>query len=345
MNQDALIIFCQAPADMPYVLDLYDINKEKKKISIFVINVEGMYKFLISLNLKLNQLVFIPSYFISLNKMSLLIKERRRINNLWKKYFIEIKHAEVFFFSKFEDWLTSAFIHKLSKNRMVAINYLNHYDNSSSLYIKSNYISFKHKIYLLILELLTDIRFKVEIKEKTPEFPIENYNIKIFNVEKKLEILSKYKAKLDFINIKNPYLLIFVSPCESKIFNPIFFDAQLINVIELFKEKKYSVIVKGHPRLGIPKSIKELADYIIPSYIPGEFIDPAIFNLCLGLETVTICHFSKNTNLPTYSIINLFPYSNKKTYDININYLKQQSNDKMSFCNSIEELNEIASKI
>ena len=55
-----IIIFIQAPADIQYALTIYEENKETAEISIFCINVEGMYKFLESLDLNVKQLVFIP---------------------------------------------------------------------------------------------------------------------------------------------------------------------------------------------------------------------------------------------------------------------------------------------
>ena len=53
-----IIIFCQAPADVPYVLTLYEIYNREYSISIFVINVEGMFQFLSDLHLLFGKNIF-----------------------------------------------------------------------------------------------------------------------------------------------------------------------------------------------------------------------------------------------------------------------------------------------
>lgn len=345
MNKSKLIIFCQAPADLPYTLDLYEKYKESHSIYLFVINVKGMYRFLSYLNLKIEKLAFIPYSLTNLKKIQQFVSEKNRINNLWKEHFSEINYAEVYFFSRFEDWLTSAFIKRLSQNNTIIINYINHYDNSSSLFQKKEKVTFKLKIYLFMLKVLTGVNFKAIIKQKLPEFPVEEYIIKELQIDINPDILIKYQYKFDFCENEKPNLLFFISPCENTIFNSTYYNDKLIAIILLFRDTGFNVIIKGHPRLGTPKLISEIIDFEIPDYVPGEFLSIKTINLCIGLSTTTICYYSKNTALPTYSIIKLFPYSNKELFDVAIEYLDQQSKGKMKFCNDFKELKQIALKI
>ena len=54
-----LILFSQAPADIVYVLSLYEQKKEQYKIKIIVVNVMNNFKFLSSLKLKA-EIEYIP---------------------------------------------------------------------------------------------------------------------------------------------------------------------------------------------------------------------------------------------------------------------------------------------
>jgi len=56
---DKVILFSQAPADIKYVLFLYEKFKDDKQIDIIVVNVENNFKYLQSLNLKA-RLYFVP---------------------------------------------------------------------------------------------------------------------------------------------------------------------------------------------------------------------------------------------------------------------------------------------
>ena len=56
MQKDNLILFFQAPANLPYLLKQYEENVGKKNIYIYVMNVENDYKFIKSLNLKVKEI-------------------------------------------------------------------------------------------------------------------------------------------------------------------------------------------------------------------------------------------------------------------------------------------------
>ncbi len=127
------IIFCQAPADIPYLLTIYE-EKARGTISVYVINVENMFRFIENLNLELRELVFIPYSHSSLRSISHLYKEKKRIKELSRSYFSFIKDHDIYFFSRFEDWLTSAFIHVLTKAGSNTIYYVDYYDFSAEVY-------------------------------------------------------------------------------------------------------------------------------------------------------------------------------------------------------------------
>jgi len=337
-----IIIFCQAPADVPYVLTLYEIYNREYSISIFVINVEGMFQFLSDLHLNLEHLVYIPYELINLKKILLLNSERNRINSLWEKYFSNIKSGNVFFFSRFEDWLTAAFIHKFAEKREIKISYVNHYDFSAQLFPVQNIASLKIRVYLLILKYLTKVDFKANIRDRLPEFQIHKYPILETKVELNGQVFLKYAYNTNIFGKNTSNLLFFVSSGEETVYDPASYVGTLISIISLFREVGFKIIVKGHPRTGLPESVRKVSDFEIPSYVPGEFINAANFSMCLGIDSTAICYFAKNKILPTYSVIKLFTYFNKALIEIFINFLQQQSNNEILFIDDFEKLKNIA---
>lgn len=339
------IIFCQAPADVPFVLAIYEEVVSRSAVSIFVINVNGLFTFLSSLNLQLEKLVYIPYKLNNIKSIPHLLEEKRRINQLWEEHFEILDIAEVYFFSRFEDWLTAGFIHRFSKKMETKIWYADHYDEASLLYKRRHKFNFRKFIYKKILKYLTGVNFSTQIIEKLPEFPVSKYKIKKIRIELIPEVFNKYAYVIDDFDLKIPGILFFDSPIEKTVFNSLCYDKSLVEIIQLLKDFGFRIIVKGHPRIGTSNAIKNLVDREIPSYVPGEFIDPDQFELCLGLYTTAICHFANNTNLPTFSLMKLFEASNPETYKIGINYLIQQTDGKIHFCESLKDLETIAKAI
>ena len=332
------IIFCQAPADVPYVLSLYE--QKIKPISIYVINVEGVFKFLKSLNLDLDELTFIPYRDINLKNIRDVHSEKIRINNLFKKYFLNCEYAQVYFFSRFEDWLTAAFINKLSKIKGVVINYLNHYDDTSAFDVK-NKPRFRIRIYYFLLKYITEINFVVKIQEKLPEFPVHKYNIVQKPAIVSNDIFNKYAYTDKMIERHKPNALFFISDYQDSIFAHDSYYETIINIISILHKSNYCVILKGHPRIGLPNAFRKAADAEIPSYVPGEFINMRDIKICIGLDTGAITYFARNQILPTYSLIRMAPAVNDRQIEILVDYLKKLSANKLQFIDDKVHLTEM----
>ncbi len=333
-EENKIIIFCQAPADMPYFLSLYEKYKEEKVILVYVINVENIFKFIKGLNLNLHSLVFIPYASISFKNVFQIIKERKRIEFFKIKYFDFVTKADVFFFSRFEDWLTSSFLVTLKKKN--SIFYIDYYDNSA-IYFNKTSKSIRLKFFGLILKYLTGVNFKLDIVEKLPEFPIDSYNIDKLDAILNPDVFFNYSYKFNIPLSNKSNIIFFISECDSAIYDFKFYDFKLKSIINDLKKNGFYVVVKGHPRIGIPESIREISDYEIPSYVPGEFINIEEFKFCLGLDTNAICYFAKSNKLPTYSLIRMFPTLNIEMIEILVNFLKNQSGNKIKFIDNDDQ--------
>lgn len=339
MGKGNLIIFCQAPADVHYTLTICHQNIGKK-ITIYAVNVYSVYKFLCGLNLNVEQIVYIPYAIASLRSPSLLLKERRRLTKMLKAYFFQVVDTDVYFFSKYEDWLTAYFIHNLYRKPNNRIIYANHYDDAGNLFPRNKEKRIYKFMYTCVLKYLTGVDFTADVLEKLPEFPVEKYCFEQIKPVADSIVVDKYSYLVNSGGIEK-CVVFFLSPCQSKIYEYSFFEAMLIEIIGIVKNYGYKVFIKGHPRMGAPSFLLDYVDYEIPAYIPAEFINLTNVTMCFGLESTAICYFSKNGLLPTYTLLKMFKTPNADQMEIYIEYLMQQSNNKMLFCNDIVELENI----
>lgn len=326
--RNELFIFCQAPADVPYVLSIYEKNYLKCTITIYIINVENIFNFLKGLNLKLKNLIFIPYTHGSFKNPANIFKERRRINSLKKIYFNGVHSSQVYFFSRFEDWLTASFIKSLSKTN--TIYYCDYYDFSSELFKKRG-LNIKSILLKAFLYFLTGTIFKFEIIEKLPEFDYSKYLINKIEPNINRIVFEKYAYSFHNKFESIPSVLFFIAPCDSTIYNCISYKKMLIDIVLFFKISNWNVIVKGHPRKGVPNEILSNVHFEIPSYIPAEFINIQGFTICLGIDTAAIAFFAKNTSLPSFSLINLFEFNNLDRAESYKQYLSELSDYKLKF--------------
>lgn len=343
VNSNPIILFCQAPADIPYLLTIYDKYRGNKEVSIYVINVENMFRFLKELNLDLKQIIFIPYVLKSFKHLRPIKEERTRINELVKEHFLSVSNADIYFFSRFEDWLTSSFIAALANDKSNAVKYLDHYDFSATVFKKRD---FNVKAFLLkcILWYITGLKFKTEILEKLPEFPVEEYNIDTIKATLDPEIFSSYCYQVS-VSAKRPVVLLFVSPSIEALYEKEAYDELQFKLVSFLRNMGWTIAVKGHPRLGVPENIKPLIDILIPEHIPAEFIGEKNIDLCLGIVTNAMASFLKNTGVPTFSLVKLFKFKKVEMYEQYITYLSQSSDNKIGYFDDFQNFQQIIQEI
>ena len=328
-----IIIFCQAPADAQYALSIYNKHKNCSVISIFCINVEGIYKFISSLNLNLRELIFIP-YTKSISKRDPLhiLNERRRLNELFRKHFINITKHELYFFSHWYDWVLYGLLAKLYKNNKIYL--IDHCGFTSNKFSKANN-TIKLVINLLIYKFITGVYFNVySLDGGFPilSLPIFKYNVEKLNIPQDInKIWIKYKFNIP-INQKS--ILLFESADDHDYISN--YEQTITSIIHIFHQMNIKVFIKPHPRVGFTKNLRNYAE-ILPSYIPGEFLPIEKFIGVFGISSTALGILS-NTYTKIYSIIDLFSYikeSDKIYFKI---FLNEQSNNNITFLSQIEEI-------
>ena len=329
-----IIIFCQAPADVQYALSIYNKQKNFSVISIFCINVEGIFKFLSSLNLNLRELIFIPySKAISKREPLHILNERSRLNKLFRKHFINTTKHELYFFSHWYDWVLYGLLAKLYKNNKIYL--IDHYGYTSDKFSKANN-TIKLVINLLIYKFITGIYFNTySIDEGFPilSLPIFKYNIEKLNIPQDInKTWIKYKFN---IPIKQKSILLFENGIAEHVLISNY-EQTITSIILVFHQMNIKVFIKPHPRVGFTKNLSNYAE-IIPSYIPGEFLPIEEFIGVFGISSAVLGKLAK-TYTKIYSIIDLFSYIIESDKDYYKNYLIEQSNNNVIFLSQIEEI-------
>ncbi len=332
-----IILFCSAPADLPYILSIYEENKNNFAVSIFVTNVVEVYNYIGQLNLNLEKLIFIPyEKEFSYRKIIHIIKKRNELKKLFECHFSNLKGEKIFIFTHFFDWITFSFVKKLSEINNVV--FVDHYDALiTSEYSKYNY-NINDRIILLSLWLMTNIKFgfiKI-LGNKKLEFPYKKYKIlRIEYPEPDEKIYRVYQYEID--NIKSNTILIFESN-DLKNYGVINYTSLIISLVKKLKKEGFSIYIKPHPRLGHSEKLDNLVDMILPSLIPAEFLYVRHFLCIIGIQTYALTKFAKDGEKNVYSLIDLFNFTddNKKRYYKL--YLQEHSNNKIIFIQSIDQL-------
>ena len=343
VNSKPIIIFCQAPADIPYLLTIYEKNKGNTEISIFVINVENMFLFIKELNMNVKQIIFIPYTPHCFKNISRIVEERTRIKRLIKENFEPVSNSLVYFFSRFEDWLTSSFIAALAKDKSNSIVYADHYDLSAAVFKKSHF-NLKALTLKVVLGYMTDIRFRTQILEKLPEFPIDRYKIRTIAAALNPSVFSRYSYQIPD-EAKRPVVLLLVSPSMEVLYEEKDYDHMQYKIIDFLKNAGWTIVVKGHPRLGVPENIKPLIDILIPEHIPAEFIGGKNIDLCLGIVSNAAVNFLKNTGVPTFSLLHLFEFKKVEMYEQYMSYLSQSSDNQIGYFDDFQNFQQIIQEI
>jgi len=115
------------------------------------------------------------------------------------------------------------------------------------------------------------------------------------------------------------------------------YEPTIKSIVEVFISNGITLYVKPHPRLGYSTFLDEYDVTILPSYIPGEFIDYHGFSAIVGIVTVAIAKIAVFSDVPTFSLIDLFKFKNISEKENYRRYLNEQSNHRIRFLKDVQE--------
>lgn len=336
MQKDNLILFFQAPANLPYLLKQYEENVGKKNIYIYVMNVENDYKFIKSLNLKVKEIIFIPYEWLVPRYRRTWLTQRKRVRMVYRQHFKWIKNATIYFYSAVSDWMTFYFVKRLSKNGTNEVIYADHYDMLEKR-MEKRFLKPAEKLERLMYWFVTGIWMDFNFNQIMYAMPYQRYHIRKI-VAEEIQSTQDYQ----YVPNTDPYRknILYLS-------NPWSADGHIakeaaaletVQFIECFKKKGFKFIIKGHPRLLLDDRFAKAADEVIPPYILSEFINVEKIDVILCVESSAAHYFTEFTNKPVYSLIYLYHSASEESKNYYAQYLRDLTHGKIIFLKSLDEL-------
>jgi hypothetical protein len=310
-NSKKILFFCQAPADIQYILHFIQNCNKDCEIHIKIINVQGMFHFFKYIALKKTKLQFIPyKYNLLLNDLISILKTKIYLKKLYNNSFRKYEEFDVFFFSHLYDYISFYFISKLKKSNRIF--FINHYDDLRINECSKYQSKFKKGIIKLIYYIITGINFLILDfeNEATIEFPFTKYNISEIKYSYlDSAIYEKYSYTIGEKRKEKRLLIL-----ENNFDELDFFEEYIQTTLKILKiiSEKYEVFIKPHPRLGYSKFLKNHIKNEIPMWVPAEFINFNDFDIVLGISSTALNIISTRINKPVISLSNLYKWKNDK---------------------------------
>jgi len=321
-----IVLFSQAPADIQYVLSLYDKYKNKYSIKIIVVNVKNNFKFFKQLNLSV-KLYFFP--LIGYKNIVFFIKNIFLMNREYSILFQKMSKAKIYFFSNNYDYVTAFFIEKLQINN--SIYFTDIYDiNGKEINNTRNLLK---KILVKLLLGINIKFFKIGDVFAYQYLYNKQYITKVvINIDNSR--LEMYKYKVNSLNVEKEKLLLFESNGEQDT-SFLHYKEDLDSILTIL-EHKYIIYIKAHPRLGYSKVLNKYKHVkYIEDFIPSELINTKQFSIILGIDSTAIAT-SRHSNI--YSLLDIFAYKNIKRKEYLRQYLDKLSNGRINYIDNIGDV-------
>jgi len=332
-----VIVFCQAPADIPYALSIYEsLKKNNQKFHFFIVNVKGMYYFLQSLNLQEVTFSFLPYSFVKNFKNPInIIIARIYLKKIFNKYFQGLKNNDVYYFCNIYDFLTTYLISKLSRNNKIY--FINHYDDIA-LNNSIHKFDYKNVIYKIIYFIITGIFFKfVQFSAKNYGYVFKYYKYPIRECKILINEIIYSNFKYNISPLFNNSVLFIISK-NNYFESPQNYRNVLESIIKKIKSYGNKIIVKGHPRLGFPEIFIPYTDLVIPDFVPSEFIDTEKIKYVIGDSSTALAIIANRGNAKVFSVLNLYDFKDSIEKKYVTNYLTSLS-QKIIYLQNIKGIN------
>ncbi|MDA3780170.1 MAG: hypothetical protein PF487_08160 [Bacteroidales bacterium] len=325
-----IVIFCQAGADLMYTVDLISKNKNKH-INVYVVHVKGVYDYLKSLSIPNITLTFLPYIPFSTYKFWSSFSVKNELNELFENIFLKYMNCDVYFFSTSYDWLTATIAARLSERNKVF--YYNHYDDLTNKRAKKQF-SLKRLIKSKFLQFITGVRFIHNITVNAPRFIFQDWNIKEVSSIIKPSISNEFLYDLCF---EGETIMFFLSTEEFKSLT-LESQKQLLAFISSLRNLGKIVVLKGHPRLGVPQEVEKACNFSLPSFVPSEFVNYNKVSMIYGLTSTALCYPAQKTNVKVISLLDALNFVDNVKAQSYKEYIATYSENKIVFAASLEIL-------
>ena len=331
-------IFCQAPTKISAVLLCYEKEVEAgNKVTIVTKNSVSMNSFFrkLELNATVVHLESIKyekyclAHFFAIKKIV-----RKDIENLGICHDANVR---IFFTDICDDFWMGLYLSELKQFPIIKIQgEIDIKRNLDRCWDRRN-LPFKLRIKERLFSLFFGYSFfYTNIDHWTLAINIKKYNYPLLDYSDK-SVCNRYliSAPSQFEHS----VLFFTEPYRNKFqTEDDYMRLNKLIIIELQK-KGYKVGVKGHPRIGLPNGIRNLADFEVESYLPAEFIDMKSYDFVIGFVSTSIS--SASNQIPAYSVLPMCQIIDEKQVDYWYDYLNTLSANKVFYLNDLNDISNV----
>lgn len=330
------LIFVQAAADLRYALHIVNLYSEAR-IHLCIVNVKPIYDYATTLETKDVKITFLPYPILNFKNPISYFKAKKSLKKSYKLLFKENQYNTVYFFSRFYDWVTASFIVLLNSNGSEII-YYDHYDDASvENDIKSTKFSYeflRNRFFVLVIRFVSSAKFVTVFRKRFLEFNYKSYNIQKTSPKGFVSVPKQYTFDV-ISNSKTGNILFFLSPEEVKMVEYSSVEKLKLWLSKLKKEGN-NLIIKGHPRLGVPLEFKSYFNQEIPVSIPTEFLNYSNISTVVGIMSSGLVYPSYILENNVYSLIESLSFKNKKDKEFYKRFLLEHAKNQIQFITSIE---------
>lgn len=325
-----IVIFVQASADLRHALTIYEKNKGKHLL-ICVVHVNLIYDFASKLSLVNTDVKFFSYVNINMKNPFSYKKSKNDLKNVWQNNFQALEIKEVYFFSRFYDWFTAGLIGFFLNKKNANVFYYEHYDDASVLndskisrFSKNGLKSF---IISKILSYVSNVNIGSQYSIRNIEFNYRKYSIQKFIPYTAL-INDEFLFNINKNNVKT--ILFLLSPAEINMLQEYSIE-KIKNILLELKKQKIRLVLKGHPRLGLPEGFESFFESLVPNYIPSEFINYKNIHVTIGIISSGLNYVVSIPNTRVISIIDFLEFKVSEKKFFYRQYLTELSLNKMHF--------------
>ena len=330
-----IIIFCQAPADLPYVLALYEENLGKRPISIYVLGVQGTFVQIKIYGLEVDLLDFLPypTKRSLLRKPFRVLRVRREVR-AYQRRFEKYQDYDVYYSSNEWDWFLFSLLPILHNRNQLFIydHYGTTHERLPTRMRSKDYLMWAVFRYITGTDLIIFRRFSTSVAY----FPYRRYDVQVVEINPSSEILAKYAYQVSHIPERS--ILLYEHDMADE---PTFvqYEDTTVTLIERLHSEGFKVFVKPHPRVGHSHFLDSCGVTILPKYISGELLPVERFIAVLGIWTTSIAKIAlSERDTRAISILDLYTPINPLDMPVMRAYLIKQSGGKVYFANNIDDL-------
>lgn len=340
-----VIIFCNAPFYVQQTLGLYEKYRGKAEISIFILQVEGLYKFLDSLNLVLERLEFLPNlpHRFRLASPVKNLLNMVTLSRVKRRFFKGIQNAEVFFAGAFLDPVMHACVaHLLKKNRLTDFGYPSIGLKRFCLY------TWKQRLFLKQFEWMTGAKTYLgslcdsDEHRQVQFFDDGAYGIPVEQEFVDFAIIRRYSWRIDAQSDRRRLLFM-----ENNLGHMYYhYEDSMRQLLDVLNDAGFEVYIKPHPRIGCSPFLRELTGLqFIPGYVPSQFIRDEDFCAVGSLGSTSLIDFVlRRENVFCFELLFEQRNANDRSYGLHLMTKEPRlvaSGKKMLMPETLQELKEL----